>query len=51
MIEIKLHFVILDEAAEESKDASTTGRIQIVRDYKDLSALLGSGTMSVEPIE
>jgi hypothetical protein len=51
MIEIKLHFVVVDEVSEERNDVSATVRIQIVRGCKDISAALGEGAMNVEPFE
>jgi hypothetical protein len=51
MIEIKVHFVLLDEVPAEPTDGSVLARIQIIRDCKDLHAALGEGTINVEPIE
>jgi hypothetical protein len=51
MIEIRLHFVVLDEALTEQSDGSVTARMQIIRDCRDISAALGEGTINVDPIE
>jgi hypothetical protein len=51
MIEIKLHFVLLDELPVEPGDEFAKARIQIIRDCKDIRAALGEGTINVEPIE
>src|SRR5579863_54167 len=51
MIEIRIHFVVLNELSDDWKDDSATARIQIIRDCKDVSAAFGEGTINVEPLE
>jgi hypothetical protein len=51
MIEINVHFVVLDELPVEATDGPITARIHIIRDCKDICAALGGGTINVEPIE
>ena len=51
MVEVKIHFVVLNELTDDWKDQSVTARIHIVRDCKDINAAFGEGAVNVEPIE